>query len=80
MQHQFTYTDSKKKTTERLAWMVHPASDFNLMLDLSDVPVEDVEHVMDELQELKDAYHDAIEEMGLGKQYRHFKPENMNAL
>ena len=76
----FNYTDAKGKHTTRTAYMLHNPSDMYLALDLTEFDQEDQAEYIKMLEELDKVFFDTIKEIGLGKQFRYFKPERLEKM
>lgn len=76
----FNYTDAKDKHTTRIAYILHAPSDKFLALDLTEFDKEEQDQYIAELEELDEAFKEAIKEIGLSKQFRYFKPERLEKL
>lgn len=73
----FNYTDSKGKESSRVCWMVSPPSSNYFMIDLTEYDEDERLEYIQLLAEIHGQYQRAIKEIGLGTNYRNFKPSRM---
>jgi len=73
----FDYTDKKGKETNRTVWVMSPASDKVLCIDLTEFDEDERKEYARILEELKTSYMESIREVGLGTNFRQFFKDKM---
>jgi len=73
----FVYNKGNGDVSERTVFVIHPASDCFLCIDLSSYSPEEQETLSKEITKLRNEFNDGIKKLGLAGNWRQFKQEKM---
>lgn len=73
----FGYTKANGKKSERIAYILHGASDLALAIDLSEFDPIEQSYYEAKIDALRSEFYDGIKDIGLGGNIRSFKEDNM---
>ena len=73
----FMYRKPNGDESNRVGYVITPATDMNLTIDLSEFPKEERQELIAALKTIHNEFLDSISEMGLKHNFRYFKEERV---